>query len=258
MNHNYIAIIPARYASTRFPGKPLALLGGREVILHVVEGVRKAQIYPIVATDDSRIADCVRSAGYEAIMTRADHCCGTDRVREAYEKWKQTHPGDDSRDVIINVQGDEPFIRPEQLHELVETFENRESAQIATLACPVTSGTPYAVVSDPNVVKVVTDVHGNAIYFSRFPIPYFRGKEQEEWTSSFTYRFHIGVYAYRGDILRQITELQPLPIEKAESLEQLRWLGSGYVIAVADTDRKTIGIDTPEDLAAAEKFLAAL
>lgn len=246
----YLAVIPARYASSRFPGKPLAKLAGKEVILHVAEQVEKSGIETIIATDDDRIAQCVEMGGHRAVMTRNDHRSGTDRVREAVEK-----SGIDA-DIIINVQGDEPFIHPSQIHELQHCFDDNKS-DIATLARPFDNAKGFQALFDPNVVKVVFSEHRDAHYFSRSVIPYIRNKECKEWIDNFQYYTHIGIYAYRREVLDVITRLPQSPLEKAESLEQLRWLEAGFRIRVGISDCETIGIDTPEDLAAAERYLAS-
>ncbi|WP_288279620.1 manno-octulosonate cytidylyltransferase [uncultured Prevotella sp.] len=208
----FIGIIPARYASTRFPGKPLAMLGGKPVIQRVYEQVTSVLGEAYVATDDDRIFKAVESFGGHAVMTRTDHKSGTDRIEEAAIKLQT------NADVIINVQGDEPFIQK----------------------------------SSP---KIVCDVNGYAMYFSRSVIPYIRGKESSDWLLHFPFLKHIGLYAYRREVLSQITKLPQSPLELAESLEQLRWLQNGYRIKVGLTDVETVGIDTPEDLERAEQFL---
>lgn len=248
----FAAIIPARYNSSRFPGKPLAMLGGREVINRVNDRVREAGLPTIVATDDTRILQCVKAAGGEAVMTRPDHVCGTDRVCEAADSL----PSD--IDVIINVQGDEPFIRPEQLRALMAVFEEHADTDIATLVRPLPPETTYDELADPALVKAVVANDGKALYFSRFPVPYIRGAEPRLWPSLHRYFAHIGVYAYRTEVLRRITELPVSPLEKAESLEQLRWLQAGLVIRTAQTTICGIGIDTPDDLAHAEALLKTL
>ncbi|MCM1319513.1 MAG: 3-deoxy-manno-octulosonate cytidylyltransferase [Muribaculaceae bacterium] len=245
----FAVIIPARWASSRFPGKPLAKLGGVEVINRVVSRVRQAGLEGLVATDDERIMQCVRQAGGKAVMTRADHVCGTDRVHEAADSL----PSD--VDVIINVQGDEPFIHPEQLKALMQIFEQYPDTDIATLIRPLASDTPYDKLADPSLVKAVIADDGRALYFSRFPLPYQRGVEPEYWASKHTYFVHIGIYAYRLEVLGQITQLPVSPLEKAESLEQLRWLQAGLTIRTAQTDICGVGIDTPTDLANAEALL---
>lgn len=246
----FVAIIPARYASSRFPGKLLATLGGIAVINRVVERVGQTGIRAVVATDDERILKCVVSAGGEAQMTRDNHLCGTDRVREVADRL------DEDVDVIINVQGDEPFINPSQLNALMSLFKKYPDTEIATLARPLPPDTPFAELADPALVKAVIGENGEALYFSRFPIPYQRNLPEREWASHHTYLAHLGIYAYRREVLRRITDMPASPLELAESLEQLRWLQAGIKVRVALTDVKTIGIDTPADLKAAEDFLS--
>ena len=241
----FIAIIPARYASTRFPGKPLAVLGGKTVIQRVYEQVSKVLSEVYVATDDERIFTAVEAFGGKAIMTRTDHKSGTDRIQEAVEKI-----GSDA-DVIINVQGDEPFIQPSQIETLMHLFDNPET-QIGTLGKPFES---IEAVENPNSPKIVTDVRGFALYFSRSIIPFIRGKEHQEWFGQYPFLKHLGIYAYRREVLAEVTQLPQSSLEKAESLEQLRWLQNGYRIRVGLTDVETVGIDTPEDLQKAEAFL---
>ena len=246
----FIGIIPARYASTRFPAKPLALLGGRTVIERVYRQVDGVLDAAVVATDDQRIYDVVESFGGKAVMTSVHHKSGTDRVWEAYE-----HIGEEF-DVVVNIQGDEPFIQPSQLHAIQHCFDN-EDTQIATLVKPFTPQDGLASLEKPNSPKVVVDDNGRALYFSRSVIPYLRGVDRSEWLSTHTFYKHIGLYAYRPDVLRQLTALPQSPLELAESLEQLRWLQAGYHIQVGVSQVETIGIDTPEDLARAEEFLKA-
>ena len=241
----FIAIIPARYASTRFPGKPLAILGGKSVIQRVYEQAVSVLPEAYVATDDERIFQAVEAFGGRAVMTRADHKSGTDRIEEA-----ATKIGTDA-DVIINIQGDEPFIQASQINTLMQLFENTET-QIGTLGKPFEN---MEAVSNPNSPKIVTDRRGFALYFSRSIIPYVRGQEQATWLSHYPYLKHLGIYAYRREVLREVTQLPQSPLEKAESLEQLRWLENGYRIRVGITDVETVGIDTPEDLQRAEEFL---
>lgn len=244
----YIAIIPARYASTRFPAKPLALLGGKPVIQRVYEQVKKVLTDVIVATDDERIFKTVEGFGGRAIMTREDHKSGTDRCYEAYQKVGKEY------DVVINVQGDEPFIQPEQIRSLMACFED-EATQIATLVKPFMQADGLDALHNPNSPKVVVSDDGRAIYFSRSVIPYLRGVGEEEWLSRHTYYKHIGLYAYRAETLGEITRLPQSTLEKVESLEQLRWIDNGNVIKVGETNVETIGIDTPVDLERAEQFL---
>ena len=241
----FTAIIPARYASTRFPGKPLAVLGGKTVIQRVYEQVSSVLSEVYVATDDERIFACVESFGGKAVMTRNDHQSGTDRIQEAVEKT------DTNADVIINVQGDEPFIQPSQIQTLMQLFDE-PSTQIGTLGKLFES---LEAVENPNSPKIVTDVRGFALYFSRSVIPYIRGKQQENWFGEYPFLKHLGVYAYRREVLAEVTKLPQSSLEKAESLEQLRWLQNGYRIRVGLTDVETGGIDTPEDLQRAEQFL---
>lgn len=244
----FIGIIPARYASTRFPGKPLAVLGGKSVIQRVYEQVSKTLNDTVVATDDERIYNAVESFGGKAVMTSPNHKSGTDRCYEAYTK-----VGKDF-DVVVNIQGDEPFIRESQIETVCRCFDEKET-QIATLAKPFTAEQGMAAIENPNSPKIVTDNNGFALYFSRSVIPYMRGIDKSEWLNNFTFLKHIGLYAYRTDVLKEITRLQQSPLEKAESLEQLRWLQNGYRIKVGLTDIETIGIDTPDDLHKAELFL---
>lgn len=244
----FAAIIPARYASTRFPAKPLAVLGGKPVVIRVCEQAAKVFDHVFVATDDDRIFNAVIKGGFTPIMTRADHKSGTDRCYEAFCKC-----GVDA-DVVVNIQGDEPFIQPSQLLTVRNLFDNPET-DIATLVKPFGPDTPFEKVANPNSPKVVVDDNWNALYFSRSVVPYLRGVPQDEWPSRHTYYKHIGLYAFKAQVLKSVTELPQAPLEKAESLEQLRWLSAGYRIKVGVTDVETIGIDTPDDLAAAEVFL---
>ena len=247
----FIGIIPARYASKRFPAKPLALLGGLTVIERVYRQVDGFFDAAVVATDDQRIYDVVASFGGRVVMTSVHHKSGTDRVWEAYE-----HIGE-KYDVVVNIQGDEPFIQPSQLKAIQQCFDN-EDTQIATLVKPFSPQDGLAALENPNSPKVVVDDRGRALYFSRSVIPYLRGVERSEWLSSHTFYKHIGLYAYRPEVLRQITALPQSPLEVAESLEQLRWLQAGYHIQVGISQVETIGIDTPEDLARAEEFLKGM
>lgn len=244
----YIAIIPARYASTRFPAKPLAILGGKPVIRRVYEQVAGVMDETIVATDDERIYDAVLAFGGKAEMTSTAHRSGTDRCWEAY----RNHGGD--YDIVVNVQGDEPFIQRSQLEAIKRCFDN-PATDIATLVKPFTEADGLAALENPNSPKVVLDKDSRAIYFSRSVIPYLRGVDKSEWLAKHTFYKHIGIYAFRTDVLRQVTALPQSSLEKAESLEQLRWLENGYRIGVGISDVETIGIDTPDDLARAEQFL---
>ena len=241
----FIAVIPARYASTRFPGKPLAILGGKTVIQRVYEQAMSVLPEVFVATDDERIFDAVASFGGKAVMTRADHKSGTDRIEEAVETI-----GTDA-DVVINIQGDEPFVQPSQIETLMHLFDAPET-QIGTLGKPFDT---MEALMNPNSPKIVTDRRGFALYFSRSVIPYIRGVEQGDWMRHYPFLKHLGVYAYRREVLAEVTRLPQGLLEKAESLEQLRWLENGYRIRVGLTDVETVGIDTPDDLLRAEQFL---
>lgn len=251
-----IVIIPARYASTRFPGKPLAMLGGKEVICRVAERAEASGAdIVVVATDDSRIAEVVERAGHRAVMTRADHQSGTDRVAEAY---MSLHPDTAqlASDIVINIQGDEPFIRVGQIRMLSDMFDKFPATQIATLARRFDKSQGFEALFDPNLVKVVFGAEGKALYFSRSIIPYVRGVEWKEWLDHAEFHTHIGIYAYRAETLLRVTKMPRSALEKVESLEQLRWLEAGLDIRVGVTDASTIGIDTPADLEAAERYLA--
>lgn len=218
------------------------------MIQHVYEKVATSVEAAYVATDDQRIYDAVEAFGGKAVMTRTDHKSGTDRIEEAIEKI-----GGDW-DVIINVQGDEPFVTKSQLETICHCFDD-PTTQIATLGKAFTS---MEAVGNPNSPKIVVDNQGFAMYFSRSVIPYVRGKECSEWLDHYPYLKHLGIYAYRKDVLGEITQLPQSSLEIAESLEQLRWLQNGYKIKVGTTDVETVGIDTPDDLKRAEEFLKSL
>ena len=236
-----LAIIPARYGSTRFPGKPLALIAGRPMIQWVWEGVSHINAITdiIVATDDTRIFDAVQGFGGHAMMTATTHRSGTDRCGEVLDRI------DSDADVIVNVQGDEPRVEHSQIELLTSCFENPK-VQIATLKKQITTTNDLF---SPNVVKVVDNLLGNAIYFSRNPIPFVRGITNEEWLQQHKFYKHIGIYAFRREVLRQVVRLPQSQLETSESLEQLRWLENGYSIAIRETNAENIGVDTPEDLA---------
>lgn len=241
----FTAIIPARYASTRFPGKPLAILGGKTVIQRVYEQAVSVLDDAYVATDDERILQTVEAFGGRAVMTRSDHKSGTDRIEEAATKIGTT------ADVIINIQGDEPFIHPSQIETLCHLFDDPQT-QIGTLGKRFES---MEAVENPNSPKIVTDVKGFALYFSRSVIPFIRGRQRDEWFGQYPFLKHLGIYAYRREVLGEITKLPQSSLEIAESLEQLRWLQNGYRIRVGETYIETVGIDTPEDLQRAEQLL---
>ena len=248
MKHRYIAIIPARYASTRFPGKPLALLGGKPIVQRVYERVKASFDYTVVATDDERIGECVAGFGGNVVMTGTHHRSGTDRCMEALTKVGGSY------DVVVNVQGDEPFIHGEQLEALKRCFDAPDT-QIATLVKPFEPADGLERLENPNSPKVVVSPAMRALYFSRSVIPYLRNCPKEEWLANHVFYKHIGLYGYTAATLAEITRLKPSPLELAESLEQLRWLENGYNIKVGITRRETIGIDTPADLARAEAYL---
>ena len=244
----FIGIIPARYASTRFPAKPLAMLGGKTVIQRVYEQVAGILDEAYVATDDERIEAAVKAFGGKVVMTSVNHKSGTDRCYEAFTKVGEGY------DVIVNIQGDEPFIQPSQLEAIKACFEDA-STQIATLVKPFTVEDGFDALENVNSPKVVVNKNMNALYFSRSIIPYQRNADKRDWLAGHVYYKHIGLYAYRAEVLKEITSLPQSSLEVAESLEQLRWLENGYVIKVGTTDVETIGIDTPEDLQRAELFL---
>lgn len=252
----FIAIIPARYASTRFPGKPLAMLGGKTVIQRVYEQAVSVLDEAYVATDDERIMKAVEAFGGKAVMTRSDHKSGTDRIEEAMEKIEERETRKEEREdtIVINVQGDEPFIQRSQIETLCHLFDD-PNTQIGTLGKRFDT---MEAVQNPNSPKIVRDLKGFALYFSRSVIPYVREQETATWLQHFPYLKHLGIYAYRREVLAEITKLPQSPLEVAESLEQLRWLQNGYRIRVGETDVETVGIDTPEDLERAEAFLKQL
>lgn len=245
-----LTIIPARYASTRFPGKPLALLGGKPVVRWVWErttalpGLTDA----VVATDDERIAEAVAAFGGRAMMTSDSHRSGTDRCGEVVRRLKAEGA---TYDVAINVQGDEPFVQPSQLQALADCFKDGDTC-IATLKTRLRDNEELM---SPNNVKVVCDLRGRALYFSRQPLPHVRGVEPEQWMEHHPYFKHVGIYAFRTETLEALVRLQQSPLELCESLEQLRWLENGYEIQVKETAVANIGIDTPADMALAEQYL---
>ena len=251
LGKEFIGRIPARDASTRFPGKPLAMLGGKPMIQRVSEQASQVMAHVAVATEDERIAGAVRAVGGVAGMTSASHRSGTDRCREAYANLGS------QAGVVINIQGDEPFIDPSQIRTLAACFDNAET-DIATLARKFDKARGFEALFDANLVKVTFDNTGRALYFSRSIIPYVRGVKYTEWLDTADFFTHVGIYAYRAYVLEGIAQLPQSSLELAESLEQLRWLQNGYNIRVAVTDCPTIGIDTPDDLAEAEKYLQSL
>lgn len=235
-----VGIIPARFASTRFPGKPLAEIGGKTVVQRVYEQASRARRLDevIVATDDERIFQHVESFGGQVMMTRPEHQSGTDRCAEV--AWRI-----DEADAIINIQGDEPFIAPEQIDLVAEPLARRQEVQISTLARRISM---EEELHNPNIVKVVFNRQQMALYFSRSTIPYLRGVPVEQWLSAGVFYKHIGLYGFRREVLMDVTRMEQSRYEQLESLEQLRWLEAGINIFVNITETETIGIDTPEDL----------
>ena len=247
-NH-FAGIIPARYASTRFPGKPLAMIGNKPMIQRVWEQACKSLDQVYVATDDERIFNAVLSFGGKAVMTLPEHQSGTDRCAEAIDKIKRETS--DIINVVVNIQGDEPFIRPEQIDLLISCFSDR-NVEIATLIRKTASGED---IFNINQVKVVLDSKNNAIYFSRAAIPYLRDTEMSLWSNNHIYYKHIGLYAYRTETLKKITLLPRSSLDISESLEQNRCIENGYRIRTAVTNWESVGIDTPDDLERAKIFL---
>ena len=240
-----IAIIPARFASTRFPGKPLVDLGGKPMIQRTYERVKAVQGWQrvVIATDDLQIKSVAEGFGAEVILTRADHVSGTDRCAEVLRNLGE------GIDYVVNIQGDEPFIEPAQLQELSEGFKT--NAPILTLIKQIEDVETLFSVNTP---KVVINQRGEALYFSRQTLPYVRGIASEKWLASHRFFKHVGLYAYRADVLLEISQLKPSPLELAESLEQLRWLENGYTIQTIETQYETVGIDTPEDIEKIKKM----
>jgi 3-deoxy-manno-octulosonate cytidylyltransferase (CMP-KDO synthetase) len=245
-----LGLIPARFASTRLPGKPLVDLGEKSMIQRVVAQARQANLARVVvATDDDRIMRHVEEFGGEAVLTSPHHPSGTDRVWEAFQQLGS--PADVH--CIVNIQGDEPFINPLQINALVDLFADAATApDIATLVKPVVSDEELF---SPHLPKVVLSQSGDALYFSRHPLPYQRGREPEEWLAHHRYLRHLGLYAYQPRVLEQLTQLPVSPLEAAESLEQLRWLEAGFRIRCAETQLEAFGIDTPEDVVKARAHL---
>lgn len=243
-----LGIIPARFASSRFPGKPLADIGGKSMIQRVYEQAQKAESLSkvIVATDDPRILNHVVSFGGDACMTSESHPSGTDRCFEALKK----EGGVNKFDYVVNIQGDEPFIDPEIIEQLAKLLDFK--TEIATAVKKITD---YESLFNPNVVKAVLSMRRQCLYFSRQTVPYVRGHEPETWLENADFYKHIGIYAYRSDVLEQISHIPTSILEDTEKLEQLRWLGFGYKIYATITDHESIGVDTPEDLENLNKSL---
>ncbi|MBQ4344372.1 MAG: 3-deoxy-manno-octulosonate cytidylyltransferase [Muribaculaceae bacterium] len=247
----FIGIIPARYASTRFPGKPLADICGKSMIERVYIQASKELDIVAIATDDDRIADAVKAFGGNVVMTSSEHRSGTDRCFEAYQNLRS------NADVVINIQGDEPFIDPSQIAAVKQCFDVPDT-QIATLVRRFDPSRGFEALFDNNTPKVVMDNDMNAIYFSRSIIPYVRNYDWKEWVDKAEFFTHVGMYAYRAEVLGEITKLPQSSLEIAESLEQLRWVQNGYKIKVGITDCPTIGIDTPADLEEARRLCETL
>lgn len=240
-----VGIIPARYASTRFPGKPLALIKGKPMIQRVYEQASLSKLDAVVvATDDARIADVVERFGGHCVMTDPNHRSGTDRCREALERLEEQY------DAVVNIQGDEPFIDPAQINQVVDLIL-RDDTLLASLAKRIEA---EEELFSPNTVKLVMDKQGNALYFSRNPIPYMRNLDREEWLTKGEFYKHIGIYAYKSDALRRIASMPPTALETAESLEQLRWLENGLTIRLGVTEVENVSIDLPGDIEKAERF----
>lgn len=240
-----VGIIPARYCSTRFPGKPLAMIKGKTMIRRVCEQAWKSKLDAVVvATDDMRIADEVLTFGGQYVLTNPNHPSGTDRCREALDMLETQY------DAVVNIQGDEPFIDPEQINLLVDLI-SRDDTQLASLAKRIEDEDDLF---GSNAVKVVMDKEGKALYFSRNPIPYMRNLDRKKWLDKGVFYRHIGIYAYKAETLRQVAKLQPSELELAESLEQLRWLENGFSIRMAISESLNISIDSPKDLEKALQF----
>lgn len=248
-----LAIIPARYASTRFPGKPLCIIDGKPMIQRVYERMASLLENVVIATDDIRIKNCVNGFGGKVVMTGGHHTSGTDRCMEALEKFSAQQQT--TFDVVVNIQGDEPFVSLQQVEDLIQCFDD-PNTQIATLIKPFEAQKhSLEELQNPNSPKVVVDQNQHALLFSRSVIPYLRGIDPTQWLEKHVFYKHIGLYAYRSEVLAEITQLAPSPLELSESLEQLRWLENGYKIKLAQTREESISIDTPQDLEYVIKLL---
>lgn len=243
-----IAIIPARFESTRFPGKPLIKIGNQLMIERVCKQVIKSKKIDLVlvATDDYRIKKAVEATGFQAIMTSKEHLNGTSRCWEVYEKLNL------KAEIILNIQGDEPFIKPEQIDALIDIFEENNEAEIGTLVKEIDD---LNKLKNPNVVKAILGIQNRALYFSRAAIPFQRNEKVENWLKNSIYFKHLGVYAFRANVLKKLVQLKPSPLEQVEALEQLRWLENGYKIFAKKTNFESLAIDTPEDYENAKKYL---
>ncbi len=243
---NFIGIIPSRYESTRFPGKPLADICGKTMIQRVYEQATKALDEVWIATDDERIVDAVKAFGGNVVMTSTNHRSGTDRCAEAAVK--ATRITGKTYDVVVNIQGDEPFMQPHEIELIMECFIAAPNTEIATLIQPILKNED---IFRPDMVKVILDNEQNAVYFSRSPVPHIFGIPESEWLANYPFYGHVGLYAYRYNTLQKLAGLSEVLLEKVESLEQLRWIKNGFKIKTNITDSDNFGIDTPEDLALA-------
>ena len=242
-----LGIIPARYGSTRFEGKPLALINGKMMIQRVYEQAKKADKLAevVVATDDERIFNAVVGFGGKAVMTSANHKSGTDRCREVVDKIGKGY------DAVINIQGDEPYINPLQINHIAELISDKDTP-LASLCKPISD---YDELVSHNAVKVVFDKDGKALYFSRYAIPFMRNVEDDKiWMRKRTFYKHIGIYAYKTDVLKEVSALPQSGLELAESLEQLRWLENGYTVRMGVTEFESYSVDVPEDIVKIEKI----
>lgn len=235
-----LGIIPARYASTRFPGKPLVDILGKSMVQRVIEQVQQTKLVDevVVATDDNRIFEHVESLGFQVFMTDPNHPSGTDRCIEVSKDFPEA-------EIIVNIQGDEPFIQPQQIDDAIRLLLDEASFEIATLAKKIEDKN---TLFNPNCVKAIFAASGQGIYFSRHPIPYVRGIQEDEWLQKADFYKHIGLYVFRKEALKKIEQLSPSRLERLESLEQLRWLENGLQIRIGKTQFESIGIDSPEDL----------
>lgn len=236
-----LGVIPARYNSSRFPGKPLIDLKGKSMIQRVYESVKKSNLFDtvVVATDDKRIFDHVTTFGGHVVMTSLSHQTGTDRCGEVAQLFPDS-------EIIVNIQGDEPLVNPTQLSKLLSAFQDN-TVEIATLGNPSISTFDL---TNPNRIKLVKDINNNALYFSRSAIPFGAKLPNDQWVSNYPYLRHIGLYAFKSETLKKLIQLTPTPLEEWESLEQLRWLYHGYKIRIVETNIETPNIDCPEDVQA--------
>lgn len=243
-----IGIIPARYASTRFPGKPLAMIDGKTMLQRVVEQSKKASLITeiLVASDDKRIETHCEEIGVKCVMTSADHPSGTDRCQEAYKL------SGSKAAYIVNIQGDEPFLHPEQINSLAKVCDGNVELATQMIKC-----VDHTMLADSGEVKIVLNKNNEALYFSRSIIPFVKNEDPKNWHNKHVYYRHVGMYAYRADILEKISKLPVSLLEKAESLEQLRWLENGFKIKCVETSYESHCVDTPEDIEKVLKLMKA-